>query len=410
MSIQLREYQLEAIERLRTGSILCGGTGSGKSLTSLYWYHKKHLDKKLVIITTAKKRDSGEWLGDIDKLGGINKNDVIIDSWNNIAKYANIKNSCFIFDEQRLVGYGTWVKNFFKIAKHNVWILLTATPGDNWMDYVPVFVANGFYKNKTEFCTKHVIFNRYCKFPKVERFIYTEYLERYRKQILILMDYESKAEKVIDTIVVPYDEKMYSEVEKNRWNPYKEKIFDRFPPIINAGEYCYILRKICNNNTNKNDKLLYIYKKCCKKIIVFYNFNYELELLEKMAVNNKIPYTQWNGHKHEDYMNTDNWLYFVQYTAGSEAWNCIETDTIVFYSLPYSYKQFKQSMGRIDRMNTPFKKLYYYIFKTDSDIDKSVENAIKTKKKFNEKAFAIDKGVNFEEGHDGKEKRKTRKT
>lgn len=407
--IKLKDYQLDAIKRLRSGSILCGGTGSGKSLTSLYWYKENYSKKKLYIITTAKKRDSKEWFGDIVKLGGLKEENIIVDSWNNIAKYSSVTNSIFLFDEQRLVGYGAWVKAFFKIARNNTWILLTATPGDTWMDYIPVFIANGFYQNKTEFLRRHVIFSRYCKFPKVERFIDEDRLEKCRQRVLITMNYSSSSEKCVIKEVVDYDKDLYLEVEKNRWNPYKEKVFDMYPPIKNAGEYCLILRKISNNNLNKNKKLKEIYKKF-KKIIIFYNFNYELELLESFAKTNKIPFSQWNGHKHEEIVKGDTWLYFVQYAAGSEAWNCIETNVIVFYSLPYSYKQYKQSMGRIDRMNTPFKKLYYYIFTTNSKIDKAVELAIKTKKTFNEKAFATDKGVNFEEGHDGKEKRKTCKT
>lgn len=403
--MKLRDYQIDAVKNMKNGCILNGGVGSGKSLTSLsYYYLKNSGDEKflkggkyvpmsdppkdLYIITTARKRDTLEWEGELapfllsvhdDK--NIYSNKVVIDSWNNIQKYKDVKNSFFIFDEQRVVGSGAWVKAFLKIAKFNEWILLSATPGDTWMDYIPVFLANGFYKNKTEFIREHVVYSRFCKFPKVDRYINTGRLLRFRREILIDMDFKRETVQHHEDIYVKYDVKMYKDIMKRRWDIWKDE------PITNASGLCYALRKVVNTHQSRLDVLLDIFSRH-NKIIVFYNFDYELEILKDIYYGRDVKVAEWNGHKHENIPKSKKWVYLVQYTAGAEGWNCIETDTIVFFSQNYSYKIMHQSAGRIDRLNTPFKHLYFYHLKTHSGIDLAISRAIKSKKKFNEKAFA----------------------
>ena len=402
--MKLRDYQLEAISNMKTGCILNGGVGSGKSLTSLSYYYLQNggsetfltggkykrmkKPKDLYIITTARKRDTMEWEGELAPfLLSVNsdtsdyKNKVIVDSWNNIKKYKEVKGSFFIFDEQRVVGSGEWVKSFLKIAKSNDWILLSATPGDTWSDYIPVFIANGFYKNKTEFLREHAVFARFSKFPKVEKWIGTGKLNRYRRSILVDMNFKRKTEQHHEDIYVDYDKVTYKDVMKRRWDIWKDE------PITNAGGLCYALRRIVNSDQSRALKLLEIFEDH-PKMIVFYNFDYELDILKSLYYGENVTVAEWNGHKHEPTPRKGKWVYLVQYTAGAEGWNCITTDTIVFYSQNYSYKIMHQSAGRIDRMNTPFTDLYYYHLKTKSSIDIAIARALHDKKKFNENSFA----------------------
>ena len=403
--IKLRDYQIDAISKMKTGCILNGGVGSGKSLTSLSYYYLKNggdigflkggdyipmtdPPKDLYIITTARKRDTLEWEGELspfllsvhnDKNSYSNK--VVVDSWNNIQKYKDVKDAFFIFDEQRVVGSGAWVKAFLKISKFNEWILLSATPGDTWSDYIPVFIANGFYKNKTEFIREHVIYSRFCKFPKIDRYVNTGRLLRLRRQILIDMDFKRETIPHHEDIYVSYDVAMYKDITKRRWDIWKDE------PITNASGLCYALRKVVNTHESRSEELLKIFKKH-PKMIIFYNFDYELEILKNLDYGKGVKISEWNGHKHEPTPTTKSWVYLVQYTAGAEGWNCITTDTIVFYSQNYSYKIMLQSAGRIDRLNTPFTDLYYYHLKTRSGIDVAISKALRNKKKFNEKDFA----------------------
>lgn len=402
--MKLRDYQLEAIRKMKTGCILNGGVGSGKSLTSLSYYymqnggseifltggkHKKMKEPKdLYIITTARKRDTMEWEGELSHFllstnpdTSAYKNKVIVDSWNNVKKYKEVKGSFFIFDEQRVVGSGEWVKSFLKIAKSNEWILLSATPGDTWSDYIPVFIANGFYKNKTEFLREHAVFARYSKFPKIEKWMGSGKLNRYRRLILVDMKFQRKTEQHHEDVYVDYDIATYKDVMKSRWDIYKQE------PIVNAGGLCYTLRRLVNSDPSRSAKLIDIFKEH-PKMIVFYNFDYELDILKSLDYGKNVTVAEWNGHKHEPTPTKGKWVYLVQYTAGAEGWNCISTDTIVFYSQNYSYKIMHQSAGRIDRLNTPFEDLYYYHLKTRSSIDISIARAIKEKKNFNEKGFA----------------------
>ena len=395
--ISLFDYQLDAVSRMRNGCILCGGVGSGKSRTSLAYYYKEQggvlgtknyvrmkNPKDLYIITTARKRDTLEWEGELSyfllstnpKVNGY-KNRVIVDSWNNIQKYKNVTDSFFIFDEQRVVGSGVWVKSFLKIAKSNDWILLSATPGDTWQDYIPVFIANGFYRNRTEFCNEHIVYSRFSKFPKIDRYINTGRLIRLRDRILVDMDFKRETIAHHEDIIVQYDISKYKETMRNRWDPYNNE------PITNASGLCYILRKIVNSDESRQIALMDILESR-PKVIVFYNFDYELDILKGLHYGKDVQIAEWNGHSHQPIPTSKSWVYLVQYTAGCEGWNCIKTDTIVFYSQNYSYKIMAQAAGRIDRLNTPYTDLYYYHLKSRSGIDLAISKALKDKKKFNE--------------------------
>ena len=400
-AIELADYQIKAIREMKNGCILCGGVGSGKSRTALGYYYlneggkldpnryismNKH-PRDLYIITTAKKRDILEWdkelapfLLSTNPEVSYYDNKVVIDSWNNISKYQNITNAFFIFDEQRVVGSGAWVKSFLKITKSNGWILLSATPGDTWTDYIPVFIANGFYKTRSEFNREHVVYSRFVKYPKIDRYLNTGRLIRLRDKILVNMDFERKTVSHHEDIYVSYDRNLYRETTKNRWNPYEEK------PIKNAAELCYIWRKIVNSDVSRQVALLELFEKH-PKMIIFYNFDYELDILKGLYYGEGVQVAEWNGHKHQPVPDNNTWVYLVQYNAGAEGWNCIKTDTIVFYSQNYSYKIVQQAAGRIDRFNTPFTDLQYYHLKSRSGIDLAIGRALKEKKKFNETRY-----------------------
>lgn len=397
--INLYAHQLEAIEKMKNGCVLKGGVGTGKSRTAIAYYYTKvcggtikvagvgemsemTTPKDLYIITTAKKRDKKEWEGECapfilsnTRALSINGVQVTVDSWNNINKYSEIENAFFIFDEQRLVGSGSWVKSFVKIAKTNNWIVLSATPGDTWMDYVPIFIANGFYKNRTEFIRNHVVYNNFSKFPKIDRYIEQGKLIKHRKNVLIEMPYERHTIRNIKDVIVEYDQETFKKIVDDRWHIYEDR------PIRDIAELFLVMRKLVNSDPSRFEAIIDIVMKH-KKVIVFYNFDYELDILRLLHGALNIPLAEWNGHKHEELPETDEWIYLVQYTAGSEGWNCTDTDATVFYSLNYSYKINEQAKGRIDRLNTKFVELYYYILQTDSMIDKAILKSLKNKKDF----------------------------
>lgn len=410
----LRDYQMDAVNKMSTGCILNGGVGSGKSRTGLYYYFKEnggsidpdytpmHKPKPLYIITTAMKRDSLEWEGELanyllstdHKKNGLNECvHITIDSWNNIKKYADVKDSFFIFDEDRVTGSGAWVKAFLKIAKANNWIILSATPGDTWQDYIPVFLANGFYKNKTEFTREHCVYSRYTKWPQIEKYINTGRLIRLRNKILIDMDFHRNTVRHHEDVYCRYDIPKYKDAIRNRWDPYKNE------PIQQASGLCYVLRRIVNEDESRVVALLEILEKT-PRAIIFYNFDYERDMLLHLfydyedyddfiepEAHTGYEVAEWSGHAHQPVPKSKKWVYLVQYTAGCEGWNCIETDTIIFYSQNYSYKVMEQACGRIDRLNTRFIDLHYYHLKSRSGIDLAISKAIDKKKKFNERKW-----------------------
>lgn len=388
--IPLYEHQKQALEKMHNGCILVGGVGSGKSRTALayFWKYETNRMKKpkpLYIITTARKRDSLDWEGEaayfcISKDPTNTLCSLVVDSWNNLHKYTNVEKAFFIFDEQRVVGSGAWVKAFLKVCCKNHWILLSATPGDTWIDYIPVFIANGFYRNRTEFIRRHVIFSRFAKYPKVERYADVERLKRLKEKILVEMPFERSTESHVIKRKCFFDKETFMRIYRGRWNPFDNK------PVMQAGEWCYLMRKCVNKSLDRLYTCLDIFEEK-KKIIIFYNFDYELELLKdgfnEYLFGKDVEISEYNGHRHDPLPEGESWVYFVQYQAASEAWNCITTDTIIFYSLNYSYKIMEQAAGRINRMNTPYHHLYYYLLYSDSTIDKSILTALKNKKDFN---------------------------
>jgi superfamily II DNA or RNA helicase len=386
--VKLYPHQKKAVRQLKNGSILWGGVGSGKSITAIAYYMENEAPKDIYVITTAKKRDALDWEQEAIKYGiGTQKDATVagvlkVDSWNNITKYKEVENAFFIFDEQRLVGSGTWARSFIQIARKNRWILLSATPGDTWLDYIPVFVANGFYANRTAFKREHVVYSSYSKFPKVDRYLGTGKLIRLRDQILVEMPYVKHTTRKVEHVEVDYDDEKMEKATKHRWHIWEDR------PIRDVAELFHVMRKIVNTDESRLNALRSLLKKH-PKIIVFYNFDYELEILRTLS--DEFVVAEWNGHKHEPIPDTDSWVYLVQYMAGSEGWNCTDTNVMVFYSLTYSYKMFHQAHGRIDRLNTSFYELKYYIFLSKSIIDNAIWRSLKQKKNFNESNFMAKK-------------------
>ncbi len=389
IDVELMPHQIEAVEQLKNGSVLHGIVGSGKTLTSLAYYMKKEAPKDIYVITTAKVRDSLMWEGEAAKFGiGTTREATLagiitVDSWNNIGKYETVENAMFFMDEQRLVGNGVWVKAFLKIAKKNHWIMLSATPGDVWSDYIPVFIANGFYRNVTQFKFEHILFEPFVKFPKIRGYLNETKLELLRNDILVEMPYLRHTERMLNWIDVGYDKKLFNKVFKERWNPYEDC------PIKDIGEMFRLMRRVVNSDPSRL-AMIYELMKIHPRLIIFYNMNYELEILRTLK--NEIEVAEWNGHRKDPLPHGERWVYIVQYVAGCEGWNCVSTDAMVLYSLTYSYKNHIQAQGRIDRLNTKYQTLRYYIFVSNSLSDRAIKSSLASKKVFNEKKFLADLG------------------
>ena len=380
---ELDPNQKEAVMKMHNGCVLVGGVGSGKSRTALYYYvtrvcGKGGTDPPLFIITTARKRDTKDWEQEAEPF---DISGFTVDSWNNIAKYREVAGAFFIFDEQRLVGTGKWAKAFRQIAKRNQWILLSATPGDCWNDYANVFIANGYYRNVSEFRNTHVVYSRFSKYPKIDRYVRIGQLVKQRREIVVLMKYQKKTIRHEEKVDVPFDKELNMLIMKTRWDPFKDE------PIRDAGALCYVLRRAVNSDERRLDAVAELLE-THPRAVIFYNFDYELEMLRRLGERLDIPRGEWNGHKHEPIPKGEKWIYLVQYAAGAEGWNCTETDTMIFYSQNYSYKCMEQSAGRIDRRNTPFTDLYYYHLISRAPIDLAIRRAITQKRNFNEASFA----------------------
>lgn len=401
MNTELYKHQVDALKRMHNGCVLNGKVGSGKSRTALAYvyinelggslkingkgeYKRPITPKDIYIITTAKKRDTHEWEAEVAYFCLPKAINVVIDSWNNIQKYQKVYGAVFIFDEQRVVGRGAWVKAFLKIVKKNHWILLSGTPGDTYMEFVPVLIANGYYKNRSQFNAEHVVLKPWIKFPTVDHYVNTKRLDYYISQVMVTMKYTNEKAKHVIAIQCDYNKDLYKKTLKNRWDYFNDE------PIEDVGKLCYLLRRVCNDDNSRYLSLEKIIK-TKPKVIVFYNFNYELERLRKFFTDQGFDIGEWNGQLHTDLPIGERWAYLCQYTAASEGWNCQTTDTIIFFSQNYSYKITEQAAGRIDRINSPFKDLYYYHLRSTAPIDLAIKRALSLKRNFNEKMFM--KGV-----------------
>ena len=463
MPVHLYPHQQEAVDKMHNGCVLYGGVGTGKSRTAMAYFVSRvcqgefgrpgsmKTPKDIYVITTAKKRDSLDWELEAGKFGisatpnnSIENIKITVDSWNNIADYVEEKDAFFIFDEQRVVGYGAWSRAFIKIAKQNEWVLLSATPGDTWLDYIPVFIANGWYKHKTDFLDQHVIWTPRVKYPKVLRYQNVGILVRRRNEVLVHMPMDRHTTRHAVDIWCDYDVAAFDKAVKKRWHVFEQR------PLRDVAELFSVMRRIVNSDSSRLTAVQSLIEKH-PRLIVFYNFDYELEMLRTIgssshttasattsltesarlaktlaastdssgaddaweyllspqglvenqaltapstATGQELVLAEWNGHKHEPIPKTERWVYLVQYRAGAEGWNCIETDAICFWSQTYSYRDWYQAHGRIDRLNTPFTNLWYYHLVSRSMIDKAIRAALKIKKSFNEKDLKVDFAAN----------------
>lgn len=379
-SRELYSNQHEAVEKLRSGSILCGKTGSGKTITALFFYKIYYPNLELYVITTAKKRDTKDWEEEASLIGIDN---IVVDSWNKICDYTNNTGKFFIFDEQRVSGYSKWAKSFIKIARRNKWILLSATPGDVWMDYISVFVANGFYRNKSDFLNQHVEYYPFSNYPKIKRYHNISKLERLRNTILVKMYPNRITHRNRKYHYCEFDDVLYSDTLSNRWHIYENH------PIENPSQMTQVARRIVNESDDRQRCLKEILENN-DRVIIFYNYNYELDLILNVCktVDKDFDISQWNGKIHDELPQSDKWVYIVHYYS-AEGWNCTTSNTIVFYSLNYSYKIMEQAEGRIDRpaSKNANSDLFYHYLVSASSIDRSIMRALSLKRKFNEVAW-----------------------
>lgn len=378
MGFMLHPHQADALEELETGKILVGDVGSGKSITALEWARTRFPDKKIVVITTAKKRDTGEWYADAMLMSL--RQEMEVSSWNKIDEFTDREDCVFIFDEQRIVGKGAWVQAFWKIAAKNDYLLLTATPADVWVDLMPIFVANGFYRNQTEFFFRHVVFKRFVRYPAIEKYVDEHILEKYRDLIYVEMTDLRHTTRHEHIHIMPYSKEEEMTLYKKRWNFYEDI------PVKDVSEMMRLMRKSVNSHPSRFEKCQELVDEH-PRIIIFYNHNYELEILRRLALDGDFEVAEWNGHKHQAIPTSERWVYLVQYTAGAEGWNCITTNQTVFYSLPYSYRVLEQAKGRTDRINTPFSDLHYHILRSEGIFDVGIARALNKKKNFSARAF-----------------------
>lgn len=242
-----------------------------------------------------------------------------------------------------------------------------------------VFIANGFYRNKSEFEYYHIVYNPRTTFPQVLQYINVELLIQHRDELLVDMDFKRKTTSHHEEIAVRYDGELITQVIKTRQNLEGE-------PIENAAQFCSVLRQITFSDESRVVALLELIEKH-PTAIIFYNYDFELDILKSIDYGDDIEIAEWNGHKHEPVPTSSKWVYLVNYAAGAEGWNCITTDTIIFYSQNYSWRIMNQAQGRIDRLNTPYMNLWYYHLVSRSPIDRAITRALKAKGKFNEGRF-----------------------
>lgn len=405
--VELRDFQKDCVAQLRSGKVLAAGVGAGKSVMALYWYVSTQCRTRrsrnqvgelfrilkgspdLVVITTAKKRDSGEWSEEFARfalkegvnhgMGGVT---VTVDSWNNIGKYVDAdRNTVFIFDEQRAIGHGAWSKAFVRIARSHPWIMLSATPADDWKDWCPVMVADGFYRNRTDFFRRHAIYSRYTTYPKITSWYDTHQLEVVRDRILVTCEVPRQTERHDIELGTGYNKTAVKTMMKERVDP------ETGEPFMNASQLCYAIRKVVNCDPSRMDMARDVFEDH-GRVIVFYSLRAELELIHMAAGMAGISEVgAYNGSTHDEVPTGNRWVYAVQYNAGAEGWNCTTCNTILFWDLPYSYRQLEQAKGRIDRLNTPYRNLFYYSMTSNAKIDLAIKRALRLKKDFNAAAF-----------------------
>lgn len=409
--VTLYKYQHEYLEGLPPKFIFAADTGTGKTLMSLAHYDVWSYPRPLLILAPASKVQTGDWEEEIERwYEGRQKPEYEIYSYEKFSRNPSIKR----YHKDGFLGvWRDWLarhpsdfaviadevhkgknpqsgngKRLFEVAtRAKFFVGLSATPMPNgWIDAANYFKIFGYTKGITDFKRRYCRIVDYKGFPEIVEYYRQGELQRLWNNIAkplskdAALDLPSVTSIPINLPTGPD----YIKVQKDRL--FNDKFLDNPAALMHALRQSLIKPKLA-----WLDEFL---EGASGNIVVFYNYVGERERITTLLKQKKFkdrPVFRMDGQKHElppksAWEGLSRSITLAQYQSGSQGVEMTYADTIVYFSPTYSYMNYEQSQGRINR-NGQTKKMTLYLLRAPSTIERDIWGALKEKRDFQEKQW-----------------------
>ena len=198
-----------------------------------------------------------------------------------------------------------------------------------------------------------------------------------------------KSDEVIDL-----PEQVFYHIDHGISNKYYDDILRDKYTVIDGKEFIadnplkrlLYLRICCGAyNAERLNRFSDLLESTDNRIVVFYNFNAELDAIIKVC---DKPYSIVNGQNKniDNFVNHDNGVVFVQYQSGAMGLNLQKANIIIYYSLPLSSELYEQSKKRIHRIGQK-STCFYYIMRCKKSVEEHIEKTLNMRRDYTDRLF-----------------------
>lgn len=146
-------------------------------------------------------------------------------------------------------------------------------------------------------------------------------------------------------------------------------------------------RMLCSAySKDKISRLIDLVNSTSDRVIIFYNFNTELEALRKVLFDRPISIVNGQIKDLKEYENNDNSVTLIQYQAGAMGLNLQKANRIIYFSLPERSELFEQSKARICRIGQE-KQCYYHIMMCHKSVEEKIYECLLMRKDYTDELF-----------------------
>ena len=146
-------------------------------------------------------------------------------------------------------------------------------------------------------------------------------------------------------------------------------------------------RMLCSAySKDKIARLIDLVNSTSDRVIIFYNFNTELEVLRKVLFDRPISIVNGQVKDLKEYENNDNSVTLIQYQAGAMGLNLQKANRIIYFSLPERSELFEQSKARICRIGQE-KQCYYHIMMCHKSVEEKIYECLLMRKDYTDELF-----------------------
>ena len=434
--MRLFDYQQQIVdEKYEDSKALFMQMGTGKTFVSMAFFEKSERAKLLVVCLATKVDD---WNRDLtDELGldevvslnkGTKKNRELMEdaqylvisfesSWRldkELVAWVDDDTYIIVDESHKIKNPSSKVGKFMRKlgAKTDYKTILTGTPQSNgYIDYYNQFHFLGYLDmNQTNFKKRYAITQmmQYGAGPIFQEIIgyrNTEELDEMIHNHSVFYDRKLDDEELPDEIPVYFPSyPKYRKISNDKVYEFKDGTLEIYDTL---GAGVMLQRQLASGYISKGGNTEVLDKSKLdwmrdflegydERVVVFYNYNAELEQLKQLLERLDRPYSEYNGHRKDlrAFQESSEGVVLANYGSASTGINdFVIASTMVMYSLTTSYIDFEQAKKRIDRIGQTKKPLFYFLIMKGT-IDARVYHSLQEGKDFDERMYAEHEGWN----------------